>query len=52
MLLTWRAELYCFPMSDSLERWQTERAEALESLDSIHGKITGRTRGASTTRST
>lgn len=32
-------------MSDALERWQTERAEALDSLDSIHGKITGRRRG-------
>jgi hypothetical protein len=34
-----------FPVSDALERWQTERAEALDSLDSIHGKITGRKRG-------
>jgi hypothetical protein len=32
-------------MSDALDRWQTERAEALDSLDSIHGKITGRKRG-------
>ncbi|MDM4138575.1 MULTISPECIES: hypothetical protein [Mycobacterium] len=32
-------------MSDALDRWQVERAEALDSLDSIHGKITGRKRG-------
>lgn len=32
-------------MSDALDRWLTERAEALDSLDAIHGKITGRTRG-------
>lgn len=32
-------------MSDALERWQFERAQALDSLDAIHGKITGRKRG-------
>ncbi|WP_131807522.1 hypothetical protein [Mycolicibacterium wolinskyi] len=32
-------------MSDALEKWQTERAEALDSLDAIHGTVTGRTRG-------
>lgn len=32
-------------MSDAQEKWQTKRAEALDSLDEIHGKITGRRRG-------
>jgi hypothetical protein len=32
-------------MSDALLKWQTERADALDSLDAIHGKVTGRTRG-------
>jgi hypothetical protein len=32
-------------VSDALEKWLTERAEALDSLDAIHGKITGRRRG-------
>lgn len=32
-------------MSDALDKWLTERAEALDSLDAIHGRVTGRTRG-------
>lgn len=36
---------YSAAVSDALEKWETERAEALDSLDAIHGQITGRTRG-------
>jgi hypothetical protein len=32
-------------VSDALEKWKDERAEALNSLDAIHGKVTGRRRG-------
>ena len=32
-------------MSNALEKWQCERAAALDSLEAIHGKVTGRRRG-------
>lgn len=32
-------------MSSALEKWQGDRAAALQSLDDVHGKVTGRTRG-------
>jgi hypothetical protein len=32
-------------VSNALEKWKDERAEALDSLDAIHGNVTGRRRG-------
>jgi hypothetical protein len=32
-------------VSNALEKWVEERAEALDSLDAIHGTVTGRRRG-------
>jgi hypothetical protein len=32
-------------MSDALDKWATERVAALDSLESVHGKVTGRQRG-------